>query len=104
MLLMAVDNTNSPSERNLAAYLLVLLFACVCLSILIGQRLRIARCGRGISSLHEELVGHRTKQGRLKLRVAEEASYRKLLARAARIGIKLAPPEEVVAAELAARD
>ena len=82
-------------ERTLVGYLLVLLFACVCLSVLISQRLRIARSGRRISRLHEESTELRAEHYRLDFRVAEQASYEKLRARARAMAVKLVPPEGV---------
>jgi len=84
-------------ESSFVAYLLVLLFVCVCLAILISQRLRIARRGRAISRLYTESIKLRTQECRLRLRVAEGASYRSLIRRGKEMGIKLVPPEQAVA-------
>lgn len=86
-------STTSP-ERTLAGYLLVLLFACVCLCTLISQRLRIARCGGSISRLHQESIKLRAQHYRLGLRVAEQESYERLRTRAEAMAIELVPPEQ----------
>ena len=100
---MSDDQTTRASESSLVAYLLALLFACVCLAILISQRLQIAYCGRSITRLHGESVELRAQQCRLRLRVAERTSYENLLKCGKRMQIKLVPPEEAAGAFLAAR-
>jgi hypothetical protein len=87
--------------RNFIVYFLLLLFTCLCMSILVSQRLRIARCGERIITLHEEAARLRSEQSHLRLGVAQQSSYHKLQTRAREMAIKLVPPEEAVAVELA---
>jgi|GEM_PF-3307931 len=103
MFAMSDDQTTRAPESSFAVYLLVLLFACVCLAILVSQRLRIAYCGRSITKLHGESIELSAQQCRLRLRVAERTSYQNLLKCGNRMQIKLVPPEEAASAFLATR-
>jgi len=89
------DNQPKSGTRPLVIYLMVVVFACVCSTFVISQRLQVARVGRSISELHDTAVKLRSDQQYLKLRVAEKASYKNLLTKAEEMKLNVVPPEEV---------
>ena len=89
------ENQAKSGSRILIIYLLVLAFVCICSAVAISQRLDIARAGRDISKLDNiEAEKLRFQQSYLKLRVAEKASYKNLVAKAQELKLDIVPPEE----------
>jgi hypothetical protein len=88
------ENQAKSGSRTLIIYLLVLAFVCICSAVAISQRLDIARAGRDISKLGIEAEKLRFQQSYLKLRVAEKASYKNLVAKAQELKLDVVPPEE----------
>ena len=93
------DSTAKSPARTLIIYILVVVFACVCSTIVISQRLQIARVGGTVSELHDEAVHLRERQLHLQNEVARKASYSVLVEQAARLKLDLVPPEERKAPE-----
>jgi len=90
-------NQPAVSRRPFVIYFILLLFVCVCLSMLIYQRLELSRRGERIITLHKEALSLRMEQCRLRLEVSRQGTYRNLVERAEQMNIRLVPPEEAAA-------